>query len=825
LDDLRNTNREIGADMAIRIAEVKSGVLEALQLLKAEFIRQQEETNLIIRQEKADRNQKEQEEQSRKLADKHFISEASAPRPVPKPTPVLRTSLGNTEDVVNLVTTDVPSLTSKLFEKADSAMHIAADLGILSSLRFGAMEFRHSKIVEAHPNTFCSVFSDKLAPWLQGKDPIFWISGKAGSGKSTLMKYLIHDRKTELNLQTWSGSRRLVVASYFFWINGTVMQKSQQGLLQSILYDILRRFPNLIRLSFPHRWQSMTTGSSGFPFGLDFEPWTRLELLNAFRLITEHNINSTRFCLFIDGLDEYEGEHEELIQVVKDLAGTSNVKLCIASRPWNVFESAFGKTENLKVYLQSVNKPDIQLYVKNKLEDRADFIALRGRDLQADVLIEELIEKAQGVFLWVYLVVRSLIRGLQNSDRISDMQRRLRSFPDDLDALFSRMLMSLDPIYRTQAARAFQISLSACRPLSLLNYWYSDVEEENPNFALCMPVRDIRNDERRSRHEEIKKRLNGRCKGFLESTIEPGEEPQFQNRVDFLHRTVRDFLMTKDMQHMLSKWIATDLDADLVICKTSLAEIKSSTIYHRPLAHNGPISELVADFFHSARQYHQRTGICLTELLDELVATISAHAKRIQNAENSSPVDYPAQIEEYPWSSWGAQSFLTYAVQWNLEFAVKREVDRFEKTKKITRGEKGVFMDHAIYFQRDRFRFSLAPDPSMVEFLLRRGPSVPMAVTPFIDRLQRSAEWWHKPDSIFRTLKLMCQHGANLEQDPSSREVLLGILSDQDVGELFNTKTIQLGNRAPSTVPPKRSRNPFKWRWKSKRQPKNRPAI
>jgi hypothetical protein len=772
--------------MAIGIAKVESDVLEALQLLKAEFIRQQEETNLIIRQEKADRNQKEQEEQSRKLADKHMISEASAPRPVPKPSPIRHISLGNTEDVVNLITTDVPSLASKLSEKADSAMYIAADLGILSSLRFGAMEFRHSKIVEAHPNTFCSVFSNKIAPWLKGKDPIFWISGKAGSGKSTLMKYLIHDRKTELSLQTWSGSRRLVVASYFFWINGTVMQKSQQGLLQSILYDIFRRFPNLIRLSFPHRWQSMATGSSGFPFGLDFEPWTRLELLNAFRLITEHNINSTRFCLFIDGLDEYEGEHEELIQVVKDLAGTSNVKLCIASRPWNVFENAFGKTENLKVYLQNVNKPDIQLYVKNKLEDRADFIALRGRDLQADVLIEELIERAQGVFLWVYLVVRSFIRGLQNSDRISDMQRRLRSFPDDLDALFIRMLMSLDPIYRTQAARAFQISLSACRPLSLLNYWYSDVEEENPNFALGMPVRGIRDDERRSRYEEIKKRLNGRCKGFLESTIEPGEEPQFQNRVDFLHRTVRDFLMTKDMQDMLSKWIATDLDADLVICKTSLAEIKSSTIHSRTLAKNGPISELVEDFFHSARQYHQRTGICLTELLDELVATISAHARPFQIDQS---VEYPSQTEDkYPWSSWRAQSFLTYAVSWNLKFAVKREVDRLQETKKITRGEKEFLMDHAIYFQRDRFKYNLAPDPSMVEFLLQRGPSVRMAVKPFIERVQRNTEWRHKPDSIFRTLKLMCQHGANLEQDPSSREVLLGILSSCLIPRQSNLK-------------------------------------
>jgi len=95
-------------------------------------------------------------------------------------------------------------------------MHIAADLGILSSLPFGALEFCHSKIVEAHPNTFFSVFSDKLAPWLQGKDPIFWISGKAGSVKSTheISHSRPQDRIKSANL------------GYFFWINGTVMQKS-----------------------------------------------------------------------------------------------------------------------------------------------------------------------------------------------------------------------------------------------------------------------------------------------------------------------------------------------------------------------------------------------------------------------------------------------------------------------------------------------------------------------------------------------------------------------------------------------------------------------
>ena len=57
---------------------------------------------------------------------------------------------------------------------------------------------------------------------------MFWVSGKAGSGKSTLMKYLKSDPDTESNLWAWANGPKLVTASYFFWNAGTDMQKSQE---------------------------------------------------------------------------------------------------------------------------------------------------------------------------------------------------------------------------------------------------------------------------------------------------------------------------------------------------------------------------------------------------------------------------------------------------------------------------------------------------------------------------------------------------------------------------------------------------------------------
>ncbi|KAF7590772.1 hypothetical protein BBP40_002388 [Aspergillus hancockii] len=40
-----------------------------------------------------------------------------------------------------------------------------------------------------------------LPEWLAEKDGLYWITGKAGSSKSTLMKFLLHDPRTRRYLQ------------------------------------------------------------------------------------------------------------------------------------------------------------------------------------------------------------------------------------------------------------------------------------------------------------------------------------------------------------------------------------------------------------------------------------------------------------------------------------------------------------------------------------------------------------------------------------------------------------------------------------------------
>ena len=569
----------------------------------------------------------------------------------------------------------------RLFNLAETGSNIARQQRLLGQLRFRCMKARYSNVADAHPNTFQWIFEESAAKrqsaidfagWLYSGDPIYWMSGKPGSGKSTLMKYLLGETETLRLLQEWAYPNKLVVASFFFWVAGTPMQKSQEGLLRSLLYEILRKCPDLIHLCLKSRWdQSEEWYREQNLWARHYESasdtWTRSELLEAFAQLRQHSLSSVRYCFFIDGLDEYDGQHGELIELIVGLMDSLSIKLCLSSRPWNVFEAAFSGKNIRKLYLEDLNKSDIELYVRNKLVDRADFIQYQQRDSRCNAIIEEIVEKAQGVFLWVFLVIRSLAEGLDNADRFIDLQRRLRSFPADLDTYFRHILFSLDPVYREQTAHAFQVSLYTRTPLSLLNYWFLDREEEHEGFATEMKVEESSQDELESRNAEMRKRLNGRCKGLLEVTS--------SGHVGFLHRTVKDFLLAEDMQRLIVTWAHDQFDVDLAICKTKLAELKSKryVVFHN--IDRSDFMEILDEIFDHAREVEIRTGhtpMVLLNALDRALLQICAQSSTVAVILDFNSQHYWNELRQ--WETHGP--FLGFAITKELGIYIKEKLDQ-----------------------------------------------------------------------------------------------------------------------------------------------------
>lgn len=348
----------------------------------------------------------------------------------------------------------------------------------------------------------------------------------------------------------WAHEHKLVKVNFFFWgpAKGHLLQ-SQVGLLRSILYQILRQCPELIRIACPDLCNpqslnklNLATSDAGF---LSLEA-----LLAAFqRISTKLEGSRIKFCFFIDGLDEYEGKPADIIRLIELLKESSNIKACVASRPWNEFEATYGKNNPWKLYIHGLTKNDIRTYVQDVLENDIGFGELKESDPKCPDLVKDIVGQAHGVFLWVTLGVRSLLQGLTNADRVADLQSRLQHLPKDLDEYFERIVFTVDEFYRAQTVHMSVIALEAFHTLPLMSYWFIDQEMSEP--VLQMDTAPCTMQKNRFRLNQMRTILNALCKGLLEvqyltaskaSTL--GSSILFDWRVEFLHRTVRDFLRT-----------------------------------------------------------------------------------------------------------------------------------------------------------------------------------------------------------------------------------------------------------------------------------------
>ncbi|OWY45674.1 hypothetical protein AALT_g10499 [Alternaria alternata] len=532
------------------------------------------------------------------------------------------------------------NLMSKL---ASDGLHYSAEQKILSRLRFVRLEDRYRLMSPAHRNTLAWMFGDTglqvqnqvngsstFVQWLHSNNDLYWISGQPGSGKSTLMKFLCHHQKTKEHLTTWAGNE-VIIAEYFFWNAGkNDLQKSQEGLLRSLLYQILRQCPDYIRLAFPGVWQCYNPTNAGLPGSPDVQldtemPHTVPELLDSLPNVCNlHTQSEKRLCFFIDGLDEYVGDSRDVIQLVGVLRNLKHVKICVSSRQWNEFEDAFGKSGTDKLYMQDFNYQDINAYINDVFENDNNYQELEDKDTLGQELIQEIVTAANGVFLWVVLVVRSLQDGLLEADSITRLQQRLRKLPTNLEELFERIIFrDVKETYRSEASHMFLVALKAKENLPLMAYWF--LGEDLPKQRL-----PLRMQQTIKRHKDANKRLIASCKGLLEPRFQSTTEQRdslpsailFEYTVDFLHRTVRDYLLlpTTDVR----QWAEPHFSPDEAICKALYSQIKTAPHEKEYSSHVSALYRTYIYHANAVKILHGRE-IAIQSLSAELVDIVSKY--------------------------------------------------------------------------------------------------------------------------------------------------------------------------------------------------------
>lgn len=514
---------------------------------------------------------------------------------------------------------DLKEHIDKGFEKqrqvtAESSAHQK----LLKSLFFPEIVSRQEQISEAFKGTYQWIFDSSdnnrvtnvrwssFHDWLKTSDGIYWITGKPGSGKSTLMKFIVHEDQTEQFLNKWKQDGKLLMISFFFWRPGSDLQKSVTGLLRSLLYQIASQWPELTNHIGVR--DENATASVSIPTELRYlAEWTDQRLLYVLECFLDRKPSSLWVCALIDGLDEFIGEEEHLLNVIRIFGRSPQCKVCVSSRPEQAFRQEFRLCSQLRV--QELNREDIYKTVAGKLSPHlAKYTSPNARESALEWAI---VRKAEGVFLWLDLMIKILIRGARNEDSYDTLLSKLEKTPDTINGMYMHIWDSLDSFYKEEGLKYFH-TLLAARELrmgvSLIDLVCAEGEPrervvqfdreyfvseqfisscrhlETRLIACCggfLEIRQYSNNEEEADEEEADEELkddqsrDGESDSILSKI--PVTVPYSNTEVDFVHRTAFDFVRG---QHSGPRFCdsASYLNAEIRLCAGTISQLVVSSL-------------------------------------------------------------------------------------------------------------------------------------------------------------------------------------------------------------------------------------------------------
>ncbi|VUC28213.1 unnamed protein product [Clonostachys rosea] len=494
---------------------------------------------------------------------------------------------------------------------------------IVKSLHFSDIYRREKSIPKPYDDTYRWIFErddelyrgnndmlkgrNNFTNWLQDPCPVYWITGKPGSGKSTLMNFIVRDSRTRRNLQKWAAPFPLLLGHFYFWEAGhNNLQKSREGLLRTLLYQCLESRPDLTPIVVPRRWavyQVLRGLETPAP------AWSWEELQEAFFNLASLNGNSFKLALILDGLDEFSGDPNALISFIQELVTRYGVKICLGSRPLTEFTDAFDEYPRLA--MQYLTQGDIEAYIIGNFQSNKAF---RERQVlfpdQATALLYDIAAKAQGVFLWVFIVVRDLLYSLSKGRSLADLQAVVNDLPTDLFQLYSRMREKVEPQDLKNSTRYYQLTVASLRPLHAISLWMADGES--------LPGGDVFTEEHRETIIKIlERRLDSSTKGLLE-VDEDGI-------VTFLHRTARDWVLQESTLSTTQK-VITNFSPELVLLQVLTKQISETRLYTYLGFSQLAFWDLVVLGFLYASQVDECFSEPLVQAIDEFDAALCARA-------------------------------------------------------------------------------------------------------------------------------------------------------------------------------------------------------
>lgn len=647
---------------------------------------------------------------------------------------------------------------------ADSSDHVTKTL--MNALAFDQMDTRLATVSTAHAETCQWLFGrEEYTSW---RDPealhkhhgFFWIKGKPGAGKSTLMKCA---------RQYGEDTHKDLIISFFFSAGGGALQKSAEGMYRSLLYQLLDAIPSLApAFGNPSRRPPK-------------QPWPFAKLETMLTKAVQA-LGPNAVTCYIDALDECDdAEARKMIEHFETLGrcavkADTKFRVLLSSRhyPRILLDDCL----ELNLEMQEEHEADIAEYIRSKLKVGKGSLALEIQD--------EIRTRACGVFLWVVLVIR-ILNEHDARGKTHLLKKRLATIPAGLSELFEELLQR-DAHDADETLLTLQLILFAQRPLSRAALYDAMIT----NFS----DDEMSGRDRNAIDPEVMERfLLDSSKGLAETS--KGIYPTVQ----FIHESVRDYLLGNGLAiiqpklsedtisisherlrdcclHYLEATRDVLLHAPNIRVKTQtpfgsgklppnsafrynfgdthpfLSYAVKGILYHANLAHttSRPQNVFVAGFPHETwrRLYNTYVGNDSIKIgaqpLYTFVAMKALELARVEIQKNPSAVESRPEGERHPtlldatvanedycmmelllnngavpndYSSPPASTCLSLAILWNIPTMVRTLIDHGAGPICVRNDSRGkrVFVE-SLHYALDRFNC----DQEMLECILTRAP-------------------------------------------------------------------------------------------------------
>lgn len=332
--------------------------------------------------------------------------------------------------------------------------------------------------------------------WRDSQDiQMYWISAKPATGKSVLSGYIIKHLK---------GLNR--DCSFYFFTHGNKVKSTISSFLRSMAWQMAITYPEVSRVALEICEKD--------------ENLSKMDYRTVWRKLFVDGILRVKFkrqqYWVVDALDECKAD-SELVPLLLKVMELSPIRILVTSR--NRFESLRQVTQlKFKTVSEEIRAEDTLSDISLYLEANMDQLPSIDEEARRN-MIEQILKKSAGCFLWVTLVLQEL----KQVHTSAEIRQVLEEVPSDMDELYFRILesMSRAPYGKLLAQAILTWTVCSARPLSTHELYH----------ALQIDIKDT--------IDSVQKSIIGSCGQLVFVDA--------QSRVQMVHQTAREFLLRSNI--------------------------------------------------------------------------------------------------------------------------------------------------------------------------------------------------------------------------------------------------------------------------------------